>query len=206
MKEDNARLKATGMIDPDYMPPSNHEDVNDDESLDSFESPINARSQVELQHDSTRVLKRMTLTPNRCRRGISRELDIQRLVDKSGKLLVPIPQEYRTPVGIYASKLACKIGVEVRAQVQDRSVKSWKAMDEGIKAPLLQSRKHGLISMFQVLCFLIFVGCNKTKHRYGTKSLTVRVHEHVGRLAVPTWFSLFLDLTNGGMSMTAKIV
>ncbi|XP_058210248.1 uncharacterized protein LOC131322793 isoform X5 [Rhododendron vialii] len=166
-----------GVDDPDYMPPS-IEDANDDESLDSLEHELQqippsgpTRSEVELQHDSTRVLERMTrstphlvvesqpsppcnveiqseaaavssaVAPNRRGRGISRGLELQRLVENKGKLLVPIPPEYRAPVGTYASKLASKIGVEVRAQVEDLSVKSWKAMDEGIKAPLLQSLK-----------------------------------------------------------------
>ncbi|XP_058201776.1 uncharacterized protein LOC131316432 isoform X2 [Rhododendron vialii] len=145
------RSTRNGVDDPDYMPPS-IEDADDDESLDSFERKLQqmppsglTRSQVELQHDSTRVLERMTrstphlvvesrpspprnveiqseaaagssVASNRRGRGISRGLDIQRLVDKSGKLLVPIPPEYGAPVGIYASKLASKIGVEVRAQ------------------------------------------------------------------------------------------
>ncbi|KAE9445575.1 hypothetical protein C3L33_22527, partial [Rhododendron williamsianum] len=177
----NEKRRGTrnGVDDPDYMPPS-IEDANDDESLDSLEHELQqmpssgpTRSQVELQHDLTRVLERMTrstphlvvesqpspprnveiqseattgsstVAPNRRGRGISRGLDIQRLVDKSWKLLVPIPPEYRAPVGIYASKLASKIGVEVRAQVEDLSIKSWKAVDEGIKAPLLQSLKIG---------------------------------------------------------------
>ncbi|XP_058212702.1 uncharacterized protein LOC131324654 isoform X6 [Rhododendron vialii] len=166
-----------GVDDPDYMPPS-IEDANDDESLDSLEHELQqippsgpTRSEVELQHDSTRVLERMTrstphlvvesqpsppcnveiqseaaavssaVAPNRRGRGISRGLELQRLVENKGKLLVSIPPEYRAPVGTYASKLASKIGVEVRAQVEDLSVKSWKAMDEGIKAPLLQSLK-----------------------------------------------------------------
>ncbi|KAF7148723.1 hypothetical protein RHSIM_Rhsim03G0060900 [Rhododendron simsii] len=163
--------------DPDYMPP-NIEDANDDESLDSLEHELQqippsgpTRSEVELQHDSTRVLERMTrstphlvvesqpspppsveiqseaaavssaVAPNRRGRGISRGLELQRLVENKGKLLVPIPPEYRAPMGTYASTLASKIGVEVHAKVEDLSVKSWKAVDEGIKAPLLQSLK-----------------------------------------------------------------
>ncbi|KAF7126932.1 hypothetical protein RHSIM_Rhsim11G0057000 [Rhododendron simsii] len=268
--------------DPDYTPPI-IEDADDNESLDSLEHELQQMapsgptiSQVELQHDSTRVLERMTrstpqlvvesqpspprnveiqseaatvssaVAPNRRGRGISRGLDIQRLVDNKGKLLVPIPPEYRAPVGTYASKLASKIGVEVRAQVEDLSVKSWKAVDEGIKAPLLQSLKdqfdfegdlidvnkaittrcgrrlsdytHRLYEKFKKLKatkgeayarshpppqiameqwtrliqkkwtnkdWLLRSEknienrrANKTKHRCGTKSLAVRVHEH----------------------------
>ncbi|KAI8547973.1 hypothetical protein RHMOL_Rhmol07G0236600 [Rhododendron molle] len=175
----NEKRRGTrnGVDDPDYMPPS-IVDADDDESLDSLEHELQhippsgpTRSEVELQHDSTRVLERMTrstphlvvesqpsppsnveiqseaaavssaVAPNRRGRGISRGVELQRLVENKGKLLVPIPPEYRAPVGTYASKLASKIGVEVRAQVEDLSVKSWKAVDEGIKAPLLQSLK-----------------------------------------------------------------
>ncbi|KAF7126967.1 hypothetical protein RHSIM_Rhsim11G0005600 [Rhododendron simsii] len=50
--------------------------------------------------------------PNRRGCGISRGLELQKLVENKGKLLVPIPPEYRAPVGTYASKLASKIGVE----------------------------------------------------------------------------------------------
>ncbi|GMP52763.1 hypothetical protein CsSME_00018464 [Camellia sinensis var. sinensis] len=35
------------------------------------------------------------------------------MVQKDGKLKVPIPQEYRVPVGDHASQLVSKIGVEV---------------------------------------------------------------------------------------------
>ncbi|KAI8530405.1 hypothetical protein RHMOL_Rhmol11G0055800 [Rhododendron molle] len=175
----NEKRRGTrnGVDDPDYMPPS-IVDADDDESLDSLEHELQhippsgpTRSEVELQHDSTHVLERMTrstphlvvesqpsppgnveiqseaaavssaVAPNRRGRGISRGVELQRLVENKGKLLVPIPPEYRAPVGTYASKLASKIGVEVRAQVEDLSVKSWKAVDEGIKAPLLQSLK-----------------------------------------------------------------
>ncbi|KAI8530404.1 hypothetical protein RHMOL_Rhmol11G0055800 [Rhododendron molle] len=206
----NEKRRGTrnGVDDPDYMPPS-IVDADDDESLDSLEHELQhippsgpTRSEVELQHDSTHVLERMTrstphlvvesqpsppgnveiqseaaavssaVAPNRRGRGISRGVELQRLVENKGKLLVPIPPEYRAPVGTYASKLASKIGVEVRAQVEDLSVKSWKAVDEGIKAPLLQSLKLRSEKNIKNR------SSNKTKHRCGTKSLVVRVHEH----------------------------
>ncbi|XP_058183827.1 uncharacterized protein LOC131301500 isoform X2 [Rhododendron vialii] len=271
-----------GIDDPDYMPPS-IEDANDDESFDSLEHELQqippsgpTRSEVELQHNSTRVLERMTrstphlvvesqpspprnieiqseaaavssaVAPNRRGHGISRGLELQRLVENKGKLLVPIPPEYNAPMGTYASKLASKIGVEVRAQVEYLSVKSWKVVDEGIKAPLFQSLKdqfdferdpidvnrattsrcgwrlsdhtHRLYKKFKKLKatkgeayarshpppqiameqwtrliqkkwtnkdWLLRSEknienrrSNKTKHRCGTKSLAVRVHEH----------------------------
>ncbi|KAF7141455.1 hypothetical protein RHSIM_Rhsim06G0076200 [Rhododendron simsii] len=270
MKENNARLKAAGIDrilanlrgsslpncmnekrrgtkngvdDPDYMPPS-IEDTNDDESLDSLEHEPSPPLNVEIQSEAAAVSN--AVAPNRRGRGISCGLELQRLVKNKGKLLVPIPPEYRAPVGTYASKLASKIGVEVYAQVEDLSVKSWKAVDEGIKAPLLQSLKdqfdfegdpidvnkaitsrcgrrlsdytHRLYEKFKKLKatkgeayarshpppqiameqwtrliekkwtnkdWLLRSEknienrrSNKTKHRCGTKSLAVRVHEH----------------------------
>ncbi|KAF7127514.1 hypothetical protein RHSIM_Rhsim11G0015900 [Rhododendron simsii] len=147
MKENNARLKAAGIDriladlrgsslpnctnekrrgtrngvdDPDYTPPS-IEDANDDESLDSLEHELQqippsgpTRSEVDLQHDSTRVLERVTRS---------------------------------TPHPVVESQPSPPRNVEIQSEVaavssaDDLSVKSWKAVDEGIKAPLLQSLK-----------------------------------------------------------------
>ncbi|KAG5548393.1 hypothetical protein RHGRI_013921 [Rhododendron griersonianum] len=123
----NEKRRGTrnGVDDPDYMPPS-IEDANDDESLDSLEHELQqipssgpTRSEVELQHDSTRVLERMTRsTPHlvvQSQPSPPHNVEIQSeaaAVSSAGKLLVHIPPEYRAPVGTYASKLASKIGVE----------------------------------------------------------------------------------------------
>ncbi|KAF5933155.1 hypothetical protein HYC85_029326 [Camellia sinensis] len=46
-------------------------------------------------------------------RGPTRGKEVQGLVDRDGKLSVPIPPEFRAPIGDYAAKLASKIGVEI---------------------------------------------------------------------------------------------
>lgn len=51
---------------------------------------------------------------------------------------MPIPPEFRAPVGDYASKLASKIGVEVRTRVPDPSVRTWKYVDDSVKGAIVQ--------------------------------------------------------------------
>lgn len=51
---------------------------------------------------------------------------------------MPIPSEFRAPVGDYASKLASKIGVEVRTRVPDPSVRTWKYVDDSVKGAIVQ--------------------------------------------------------------------
>ncbi|KAH7854713.1 hypothetical protein Vadar_017020 [Vaccinium darrowii] len=97
---------------------------------------------VKLQSETDASSSAVAPQKRACGRGPTRGLEIQGLIDKYGKkLLVLIPQEHRAPVELYASKLASKISVEVREHLQDLSVKSWKAMDESIKAPLFQRLK-----------------------------------------------------------------
>ncbi|KAG5524124.1 hypothetical protein RHGRI_030947 [Rhododendron griersonianum] len=60
------------------------------------------------------------------------------LIDKQGKLPVPIPQLFRAPIGKHAAQLASRIGVEVRTHVIDLSVPRWRAVDESVKSPILQ--------------------------------------------------------------------
>ncbi|KAI8526180.1 hypothetical protein RHMOL_Rhmol13G0288900 [Rhododendron molle] len=75
---------------------------------------------------------------NRPTRGPTQGIQAQRLIDKKGKLPVPIPQLFRAPVGKHAAQLASRIGVEVRTHVIDLGVHRWKAVDESVKAPILQ--------------------------------------------------------------------
>ncbi|XP_058225377.1 uncharacterized protein LOC131334406 isoform X2 [Rhododendron vialii] len=75
---------------------------------------------------------------NRPTRGPTRGIEAQGLIDKQGKLPVPIPQLFRAPVGKHAAQLASRIGVEVRTHVIDVGVPRWKAVDESVKAPILQ--------------------------------------------------------------------
>ncbi|KAI8542764.1 hypothetical protein RHMOL_Rhmol08G0165100 [Rhododendron molle] len=74
-------------------------------------------------------------------RGPTQGLMVQQLFDKEGKLLVPIPQCFRAPVGKYACKLATQIGVEVRTNLEDLTIRRWKAVDESVKAPMFQRIK-----------------------------------------------------------------
>ncbi|KAF7150460.1 hypothetical protein RHSIM_Rhsim02G0157700 [Rhododendron simsii] len=75
---------------------------------------------------------------NRPTRGPTRGIQAQRLIDKQGKLPVPIPQLFRASVGKHAAQLASRIGVEIRTHVIDLGVPRWKAVDESVKAPILQ--------------------------------------------------------------------
>ncbi|XP_028068681.1 uncharacterized protein LOC114271250 [Camellia sinensis] len=71
-------------------------------------------------------------------RGLTRGLKVQAMVQKDGKLKVPIPQEYRAPVGDHASQLVSKIGVEVRTHLPDFSIRRWKHVNEEVTAPMFQ--------------------------------------------------------------------
>ncbi|KAG5557198.1 hypothetical protein RHGRI_007464 [Rhododendron griersonianum] len=75
---------------------------------------------------------------NRPTRGPTRGIQAQGLIDKQGKLPVPIPQLFRAPVGKHAAQLASRIGVKVRTHVIDLGVPRWKAVDESVRAPILQ--------------------------------------------------------------------
>ncbi|KAJ8623678.1 hypothetical protein MRB53_032208 [Persea americana] len=88
--------------------------------------PLNVEPQVEETTAGKRV------------RGPSRGKEVQGIVDRYGKLNVPIPSEFRAPVGDYASKLASKIGVEVRTRVPDPSVRTWKYVDDSVKGAIVQ--------------------------------------------------------------------
>ncbi|KAG5544193.1 hypothetical protein RHGRI_016818 [Rhododendron griersonianum] len=71
-------------------------------------------------------------------RGPMRGKLAQRVIDKDGRLKVPIPPQFRAAVGEHASKLASKIGFEVRTHVMDLGVRRWKALDDSVKGPILQ--------------------------------------------------------------------
>ncbi|KAL7263584.1 hypothetical protein ACSBR1_001697 [Camellia fascicularis] len=59
-------------------------------------------------------------------RGPTRGIQTHRIVDKDGKMVALRPKQFRAPVGDNASKLASKIGIEVRTQLPDLSVRRWK--------------------------------------------------------------------------------
>ena len=71
-------------------------------------------------------------------RGSTRGKAVQGLVDRDGKLSVPIPPEFCAPVGDYASKLASKIGVKVQTYLPDPSVYRWKYVDASVKEAMFQ--------------------------------------------------------------------
>ncbi|KAG5551673.1 hypothetical protein RHGRI_009927 [Rhododendron griersonianum] len=71
-------------------------------------------------------------------RGPTRGKLAQRVIDKDGRLKVPISPQFRAAVGEHASKLASKIGFEVRTHVMDLGVRRWKALDDSVKGPILQ--------------------------------------------------------------------
>ncbi|KAI8524276.1 hypothetical protein RHMOL_Rhmol13G0137700 [Rhododendron molle] len=71
-------------------------------------------------------------------RGPTRGKLAQRVIDKDGRLKVPIPPQFCAAVGEHASKLASKIGYEVRTHVMDLGVRRWKALDDSVKGPILQ--------------------------------------------------------------------
>ncbi|XXG46907.1 hypothetical protein AAC387_Pa02g1636 [Persea americana] len=92
--------------------------------------PLNVEPQVEVTTGNTIAGKHV--------RGPSRGKEVQGIVDRYGKLNVPIPPEFRAPVGDYASKLASKIGVEVRTRLPDPSVRRWKYVDASVKGAIVQ--------------------------------------------------------------------
>ncbi|XXG62377.1 hypothetical protein AAC387_Pa05g0746 [Persea americana] len=121
--------------------------------------PLNVEPQVEVTTAGKRV------------RGPSRGKEVQGIVDRYGKLNVPIPSEFRAPVGDYASKLASKIGVEVRTRVPDPSVRTWKYVDDSVKGAIVQrlnkQSKANIANREKM----------KTKHRCGSRSIPVRVEK-----------------------------
>ncbi|CAL5373246.1 unnamed protein product [Camellia sinensis] len=71
-------------------------------------------------------------------RGPTRSIQAHRIVEKDGKMLVPIPEQFRVPVGDNTSKLVSKISIEVRTQLPDLSVHRWKKVNVSDKEPMIQ--------------------------------------------------------------------
>ncbi|KAL7229620.1 hypothetical protein ACSBR2_008181 [Camellia fascicularis] len=138
------------------------------------------------------------------------------MVEKDGKLKVPIPQKYRAPVGDHASQLVSKIGVEDQFDIQGESMDVSKAVATKCRRSLSTHTYRLRIKYLNLKSAkgeeyarshpppecdlkkwknLIDKKCNdsnwlkqsianidnrnqvKTKHRCGSKSLPVRVHE-----------------------------
>ncbi|THG13496.1 hypothetical protein TEA_016780 [Camellia sinensis var. sinensis] len=69
------------------------------------------------------------------------------MVQKDGKLKVPIPQEFRAPVGDHASQLVSKIGVKVRTHLPDFSIRRWKHVNEEVMALMFQRLTDNMIKI-----------------------------------------------------------
>ncbi|XP_028122387.1 uncharacterized protein LOC114319563 isoform X2 [Camellia sinensis] len=81
--------------------------------------------------------------PSRRPHGLTRGLKVQAMVEKDGKLKVPIPHEYRAPVGDHASQLVSRIGIEVRTRLQA----SWSFLRNKVSK---ERASHELVDCFLV--------------------------------------------------------
>ncbi|KAL7245589.1 hypothetical protein ACSBR2_000841 [Camellia fascicularis] len=143
--------------------PYESEDDNDDESLGSFDrlrlrshSRLLTPTPEERMDPPTEEVGTQPLTPHNVQledevtastiiashdkrgRGPTRGIQAHRIVEKDGKMLVPIPEQFRAPVGDNASKLVSKIGIEIRTQLPDLSVRRWKKVNVADKEPMIQ--------------------------------------------------------------------
>ncbi|XP_057461128.1 uncharacterized protein LOC130751549 [Actinidia eriantha] len=75
---------------------------------------------------------------NRRTRGPMQGIEAQRVIDKKGTLPIVIVPQFHAPVREHAARMASKIGMEVRTHLMDLGVHRWKAIDDTIKAPILQ--------------------------------------------------------------------
>uniref|UniRef100_A0A2N9JAY4 Transposase Tnp1/En/Spm-like domain-containing protein n=3 Tax=Fagus sylvatica TaxID=28930 RepID=A0A2N9JAY4_FAGSY len=100
------------------------------------DSPIPPNPQVDAQIGGTSG--GTVASTNTRTRGPTRGIGVQRLFDKDGKLPVPIPQEFRKPVGKNASKCVNQIGVQVRQNMPNIGVRKWKKVADSIKQPMYQ--------------------------------------------------------------------
>ncbi|XP_057511124.1 uncharacterized protein LOC130793447 isoform X2 [Actinidia eriantha] len=105
-----------------------------------------ARSDMDSQSIPTPITKPLSeelpnnnvASINRCTRGPTRGIEAQRVIDKKGTLPIVIAPQFNAPVGEHAARMASKIGMEVRTHLMDLGVHRWKAVDDTIKAPILQ--------------------------------------------------------------------
>ncbi|CAL5326256.1 unnamed protein product [Camellia sinensis] len=91
---------------------------------------------VQLEHEVT--ASSSVASHDRRGRGPTRGIQTQRIVEKDGKMLVPVPKQFHASVGDQASKLASKIGIEVRTQLPNLSVLRWKKVHDADKKPMIQ--------------------------------------------------------------------
>ncbi|KAL7240494.1 hypothetical protein ACSBR2_006192 [Camellia fascicularis] len=69
-------------------------------------------------------------------RSPTRDIQAQCIVNKDGKMLIPIPEQFRAPVGEQASELASKI---------DLSVRRWKKVNNAENEPMIQRLADNMI-------------------------------------------------------------
>ena len=81
----------------------------------------------------------MIASISRRARGMTRGLGVRELVEKHGKLPVRIAPEFCDPIGEYAGKLACQIGVQVRMNLSTTKAYSWKNVDSSEKEAIIQN-------------------------------------------------------------------
>ncbi|THG23994.1 hypothetical protein TEA_012966 [Camellia sinensis var. sinensis] len=159
----NAKEKGIGVKvdDDDEYKPSDSENDSDDESLGSFyhkshSGPLTPTPEEGMdplgQEVGTQPLPPHNVQPEHevtasssvgkfaKLRGCGPTCGIQahHIVDKDGKMLVPIPEQFRALVGDNASKLASKFGIEVQTQLLDLSVHRWKKVNAADKELMIQ--------------------------------------------------------------------
>ncbi|GFS44235.1 hypothetical protein Acr_00g0089310 [Actinidia rufa] len=97
----------------------------------SLPTPITKPLSEELPNNNVASINRRT-------RGPTRGIKAQRVIDKKGTLPIVIAPQFHAPVGEHAARMASKIGMEVRTHLMDLGVHRWKAIDDTVKAPILQ--------------------------------------------------------------------
>ncbi|THG08616.1 hypothetical protein TEA_019336 [Camellia sinensis var. sinensis] len=140
----NAREKGIRVeVDDDVeCNPSESEDDNDDKSLGSFDCKSHSRpltpTPEERMDPPSQEVGTQPLPPHNVQPEdevtassivdlvVAPTCGIQahHIVDKDGKRLAPIPEQFRAPVEDNASKLVSQIGIEVQTQLPDLSVRS----------------------------------------------------------------------------------
>ncbi|CAL5375857.1 unnamed protein product [Camellia sinensis] len=116
------------------LPPT-PEEMMDPPSEEAGTQPLPAHN---VQPEDEVTASTIVASHDRRGRGPTRGIQAHRIVEKDGKMLVPIPEQFRAPVGDNASKLVSKIGIEVRTQLPDLSVRRWKKVNVADKEPMIQ--------------------------------------------------------------------
>ncbi|KAL7237556.1 hypothetical protein ACSBR2_003791 [Camellia fascicularis] len=137
-REEGIRVEVDD--DVEYNP-SKSQDDNDDESFGSFDREEQQMAPgLRLQSHSRPLTPtpEERMDPPKRGRGPTHGIQAHRIVEKDGKMLFPIPELFRAPVGDNTSKLVSKIGIEVRTQLPDLSVRRWKKVNVADKEPMIQ--------------------------------------------------------------------